>query len=581
VADKGGVDGVTSSVNQLDLITQKQIETWSKLKTQIDDASMNARNNIASIYTGATLDAEKTFYDKFLDLSREMKQFSLSSDYKIFMDSLTKDMGSGKTTLFGYLASLPGQVVSSISSRVARVNAGRDLSTSDIGGGLTQGTYTAPVAEGPAAPVLGSLGDQAARAAANVAFLGSAATSTDRYNASVAKLNATLANDKTLTDLQGRALAGLALDKNIAQVTLYNSALGDFATTQDLVNAKTLSLAKAQQQGAGLTKDQVAAVKLETAANNDWSRASQAAQLGVFDLATAQQTVNAQLQVAIDKKLLDPTNLEQMAAASQAAANKLQALSDQAKVAGSAFPQLQQLAIDAGSVNKQFDVFATTSANAIAPALTGIMNGTTSASAGFKNLGLSIVTALENAIIQLTIIKPLLNSVLGSAGGSGGLLSFLGIGGAASVGDSGAAGLANTGMAGSAFAGPIAPFAAANGGTFGPGWGVVGEQGPELIKVHNGGVTVIPNQISKPYLPGFAAGGTLSSGGNVTRLPGMGQDNSSGAVHVTGGDTHITVQGSMDKETMGYVNQQLAKRDAQFMDNVVTSVRTARQHRKL
>lgn len=68
-------------------------------------------------------------------------------------------------------------------------------------------------------------------------------------------------------------------------------------------------------------------------------------------------------------------------------------------------------------------------------------------------------------------------------------------------------------------------FAAAGGGTFGPGWGVVGEEGPEIIRVFNGGVTVYPHQASKPYLPGFAEGGTLTALGNVTRLPRGGQDN--------------------------------------------------------
>lgn len=586
VATKGSVDNLTSSVNQLDLITQQQTKSWATLKTQIDDASTTAKNNIASIYTGSVLSAESSFYDKFLDLSREMKQFSLSSDYQKFIDSLTKDMGSGKTTLFGYLSSLPGQVVGAISNRIASVNARSDLSTTDISGGMTSGTYHPAVAEGPTAPVSASPAVQASEAAAQVSFLGSAATATDKYNASVLKLNAEVTQNATLTGLQGRALAGLALDKNIAQVTLYNSALGDFATTQDLVNAKTLSLAKAQQQGAGLTQTQTAAILLETAANNDWSRATQSAQLGVFNLASAQKTANDQLQVAIDKKLLDPNNPEQYAAAMQAAANKVQALGDSAKVAGSAFPQLQQLALDAGNVNKQFDTFATTSANAITPALEGIMNGTTTASQGFKNLGLAIVTALENAIIQLTIIKPLLNSVLGTSGG--GLLSVLGIGGgtgavAANGSIVGAVGATSVGGA------PLV-FAAADGGTFGPGWGVVGEKGPELIKVHNGGVTVIPNHISKPYLPGFADGGSLSSGGMVSRLPGMGQDNSPGG---GGGGQHVTVGVSVDNDgnLQAYVknvSQQTTTTGVQnfatspaFVDHVAKATRTGRQQRKM
>jgi hypothetical protein len=83
----------------------------------------------------------------------------------------------------------------------------------------------------------------------------------------------------------------------------------------------------------------------------------------------------------------------------------------------------------------------------------------------------------------------------------------------------------SSGVLGSLFVGGKL-FAAAGGGTFGPGWGVVGENGPEIIRVFNGGVTVYPHEVSKPYLPGFANGGTLSALGNVTRLPQGGQDSS-------------------------------------------------------
>jgi hypothetical protein len=99
---------------------------------------------------------------------------------------------------------------------------------------------------------------------------------------------------------------------------------------------------------------------------------------------------------------------------------------------------------------------------------------------------------------------------------TGAIGSFLGVGGTGTV--------ANGGIVLGGAGGP-GVFAAAGGGSFGPGWGVVGEQGPEIIKVHAGGVTVYPHQVSKPYLPGFADGGSLSPWGNVSRLPRGGQDN--------------------------------------------------------
>jgi hypothetical protein len=209
-------------------------------------------------------------------------------------------------------------------------------------------------------------------------------------------------------------------------------------------------------------------------------------------------------------------------------------LSDQAKVAGAPLEQLQRLANEAGRPARNLDQFATTSANAITPALRDMFNGTTSLSQGFRNLGITIVNALTDAIIKLTIIKPLLNSLGGSLGGLFGIA-----GGTASLATDGIGGFGPT-------------FAAAAGGTFGPGWGVVGEMGPELIKVHAGAVTVIPNHVSRPYLPGFAAGGMLSAGGNVSRFP-------------SGGATEVNIQQTFKID--GAVTQK----------DIVTMIRAANQ----
>jgi hypothetical protein len=555
IAANGGVDAVTDGVNKLDLVTNKQTDDWAKLKVQIDESASTAKNNIASIFTGAVLEQEKSFFDGFLSFSESAKSFTLSSDFQKFMDiiKLTHSIGNALT------------VPSTKSGAI-------DLSTSDIAGGMTTGRMGSPVFEGPPAPVSATPAVQASMAAAQVSFLGSAATSSDKYDAAVKKLNADVAQNSTLSGLQGRALAGLGLDKAASDAGTYASALGPLATTQDKVNVASLNFQKAMLVNGNLTKDQLANVKLVTAANDEWSRASQSAQIGVFDMASAQKAVNDQLQVAIAEKLLDPNNATQFAAAVQAAATKLQNLSDAAKVAGSALPQLTQLGLDAGNVNKQFDTMATTSFNAVAPALEGILNGTTTLSAGFKNLGLSIITAMEDAIIKIAIVKPMIDALQSSLG-SGGLLSFLGVG---ATGTSAAAsGTAITDASGDSIVGGIS-FAAADGGTFGPGWGVVGERGPELIKVHNGGVTVIPNNISKPYLPGFADGGSLSSSGNVTRLP-MGQDNSAVHAPVT---VMIDARGA-DPAGLSRVQQQLAQLHADLPGRVVSAVKDARKRREL
>jgi DNA-binding phage protein len=137
--------------------------------------------------------------------------------------------------------------------------------------------------------------------------------------------------------------------------------MGTFATTQDLVLAKSLLLQKENQQGAGISRDMIAALKNETAATSDWSRVNQQSQIGVFDLGAATKATGEQLKSWIDHKYLDPNDPEQYAAAMQTVANRLRGLSEAAKVAGSNLPQMTQLGLDAGNMFKQIDTFGVSS----------------------------------------------------------------------------------------------------------------------------------------------------------------------------------------------------------------------------
>jgi hypothetical protein len=310
--------------------------------------------------------------------------------------------------------------------------------------------------------------------------------------------------------------------------------LGPLATAEDVVKQKQLDINSAALQNVHISSAQAESLKLVALAQFEVAKVNQQAAIGVFDLNKATKALNDQLQAQIAQGLLDPKNPAQYAAATTAAAKSLEQLSDQAKVAGAPLEQLQRLTNEVGSTRTQLDQFATTSANAITPALRDMFNGTTTLSQGFRNLGITIVNALTDAIIKLTIIKPLLNSLGGSLGGLFGIA-----GGTASLATDGIGGFGPT-------------FAAAAGGTFGPGWGVVGEMGPELIKVHAGAVTVIPNHVSRPYLPGFAAGGMLSAGGNVSRFP-------------SGGATEVNIQQTFKID--GAVTQK----------DIVTMIRAANQ----
>lgn len=490
-AAAGGIGGLVSA-NQEDAISQSQIKQWADLTTQINSATEAAQHNFQSIFTTDILASEKAFADNLLNISRYAKDFTLSDDLKSFLSKA----GSLALSAAGTIPFV-GPVVQGVQGAASLVSG---LTTSGFIPAPSPRQSALPpapnfdatfgaVSQSNNAQVTASLGVQAAAAKAMVSALGSAATAQDKLDATTKQLNLDLANGKITQDTYNKAVSGANLDAAIAKQSLYNSALGELATTSDLVAAKSLALQKDQQQGAGLTTQQITAVKNLTAANDEWTRVNGQSQIGVFNLAAATKAAGDQFQSWIDKKYLDPSNPEQYGAALQAMANKIQAASDAAKVAGSAFPQLAQLGVDAGNINKQFDTFATTSLNAVSPALQDMLNGVTSLSAGFQSLGLTIVKALENMIIQLVLIKPLATSLSGLFGVGGLNLS----GGALPLPGSGS------------FIGPVAsakgnifsndnlvPFA--NGGSFtnsivnsptlfkfASGTGLMGEAGPEAI----------------------------------------------------------------------------------------------------
>jgi hypothetical protein len=170
-------------------------------------------------------------------------------------------------------------------------------------------------------------------------------------------------------------------------------------------------------------------------------------------------------------------------------------------------------------------------------------NGATAMDA-FEKAGLNALGKIADKLMQMAADQ-LWSSAFGGGGSGGGLLG--------------------------AISGIGRLFTAANGGTFGPGWGIVGERGPELINVHSRGVTVVPNHISKPYLPGFAEGGMLSHSGNVTRLP-FGQNNAPISVSMPiSVDASGSEPGDIAKAVRGYVNS------PDFDAKVVSAVTSARK----
>ncbi|MCK1553135.1 hypothetical protein IVB11_29875 [Bradyrhizobium sp. 177] len=296
------------------------------------------------------------------------------------------------------------------------------------------------------------------------------------------------------------------------------------------------------------------------------------AAIGIFRMGDVTKAAGDQLRMWQEKGLLDPKNPNEYAAALNYSAKQMEDLADQAKVAGAALPQFQQAMNDATSARKQLDGLATEAMSVNRGFFTAfgqqIRQGA-SAWDAFKSSGLDALGKISDKLMGMAADKLFASAFGGSSGGAGGLLgSLFGMGGSGTV--------ANGGIVLGGASGP-GVFAAANGGTFGPGWGVVGERGPELIKVHSGGVTVIPNHVSKPFLPGFADGGSMDSAGNVRRMP-FGQG---GGVTIHAGDTHISIDGSADEKTVALMRAELARDRASRYSDTVKIVQNAKKRRDL
>ncbi|WP_448043818.1 phage tail length tape measure family protein [Bradyrhizobium liaoningense] len=305
---------------------------------------------------------------------------------------------------------------------------------------------------------------------------------------------------------------------NIARAQARIGLLGQLATVEDQVRAKELELAAAGLQGVGVSKQQAEAIKNIVRAQAELQRVSEQAAYGIFNFADAQKAANDNLQSLIDRKLLDPNNAQQYAAAVNSAQKSVEALADQAKVAGSALPMFQQALNDAGNARKQLDSLMTEGMSVNRGFFVEFgqqIRSGASAWDAFKDAGLNALGKLSDKLMQMAADNLFASAFGGSSSGglAGAIGSLFGVGGTGTV--------ANGGIVLGGASGP-GVFAAANGGTFGPGWGVVGERGPELINVHKGGVTVVPNHVSKPFLPGFADGGTMSPNGMVSRLAAAG-----------------------------------------------------------
>lgn len=197
--------------------------------------------------------------------------------------------------------------------------------------------------------------------------------------------------------------------------------LGDLMSVEDQVKVKQLELNAAGLQGIGVSTQQRAALLNIVRAQGEMSRVQQQATAGIYDEAAARKAAADTLQSWIDKKLIDKTDTEQMAAAQQALANQLQQTSDAAQLAGAKFQSLKQIELEGTNFAKTLDTTVSGALNNLVSPIQDVTNGVTSLSDGFKNAGVVILKAIQEMIIKMLVLAPIARSLQGLFGGFGGL----------------------------------------------------------------------------------------------------------------------------------------------------------------
>lgn len=249
-------------------IDQELIEKLKQLEIDIRRTKSAADTVFAKMFGSSSLEGELQFQKGILEIAKTISGFTLSSDMTKFIDFMTSPATllvlAGLATAAavasgGTLLAVGGAAIGAAGVYGAVKQTGAE---SDSGSNFNDryGTYAKKVDEGPIGPNNDSkLTLEATAAAAKnlVAVLGSAASPAQKLDAAIKQLNVTAKAAGVSENDLARGIAGLKLDNAIAVQSAHNSAMGAAATTTDLLAAKTLELARANQNGANLSKDQI------------------------------------------------------------------------------------------------------------------------------------------------------------------------------------------------------------------------------------------------------------------------------------------------------------------------------------
>lgn len=306
----------------------------------------------------------------------------------------------------------------------------------------------------------------------------------------IARQQSLQANQRSNLDAtQKQTLADLAAANAVKQVTV---SLSEAGRARELAGRQGIDSAKLEQDMVGKTLAQQETMRANLQARQQLEQEASVNRTA-FDEAQYQRLVKIneeygrQRQLAAEAALNDNIKFgRNTALLSPDDAQIAQQLKFKYTDVSEALNSVEASAL---RTNGALSQFSSQVSGQLVTGLSDIFDGTKSVGQGFADMGRLVIRALEEMVVKMLIVAPIMRGLQTIAGG------FFSGGGVFGGGD---AGLANTGMAGSAYYGPVAPSALGN--VFGA---------PTRFA---GGGTFTNSIVTSPTLFRFANGGAMNAG---------------------------------------------------------------------
>ena len=421
--------------------------------------SGDAARNLQSIYSEPMLRMQKEYVQGWLDLSRTLKDFSTSGDWKefakkvddvSFMTRLSIALRAGNPML-GLNALTTQMMVSAGLKAWDSKSAGQESSEFDR---LASGPGSQERTQGASA-IGGALGTL------NVAGLTAAAAAADKT-----KISAEALYNIERERMEYLGQAATPAEKHRLELLRLNAAVEQNQTTQVVANRALAAYVLAQNQAAISVRTRLGIVREE-----------ELLQQGLRQL----QEERANGYIRTD---------EEMAQAERLLRKEVEDTHNAMKVRTSEYPQLTRAIIEAKDSAKQLDTTVVRSIDTISDGLSDAATGTTKLSDAFSNMASSIIRDLiriqmRNALVSASGSLMSMFNPTGGAGWTNGAPQGVGLGGYAGsnalggVFESGRSYFRNRGIFTNSIVDRSTPFRFAKGGGF--AIGEMGEAGPEAI----------------------------------------------------------------------------------------------------